>query len=239
MIDRAEPLAHQPLSEAELQRLSAFLAGIKNAGALKLEGMDGLFCALIAGPDLVMPSEYLPLVWGGELPDENAFQSLEEANGILQLMMRHWNTIAAELAQHKVYEPLILEPDAGTVPGRDWARGFMRGVYLRRAGWAELMCDENEGQLLAIPLVAGEVDPEFPREPLSAEKREELVLWMGAGLARSYRHFVGQRSAASSATRDATTHRRSTPKVGRNDPCPCGSGQKFKHCCGRGGEPPH
>jgi len=24
-----------------------------------------------------------------------------------------------------------------------------------------------------------------------------------------------------------------TPKVGRNDPCPCGSGKKFKHCCGR------
>ena len=23
------------------------------------------------------------------------------------------------------------------------------------------------------------------------------------------------------------------PKVGRNDPCPCGSGKKFKHCCGR------
>ena len=26
--------------------------------------------------------------------------------------------------------------------------------------------------------------------------------------------------------------RRSTPKVGRNDPCPCGSGKKYKHCCG-------
>jgi preprotein translocase subunit SecA len=26
---------------------------------------------------------------------------------------------------------------------------------------------------------------------------------------------------------------RKTPKVGRNDPCPCGSGKKYKHCCGR------
>ena len=26
---------------------------------------------------------------------------------------------------------------------------------------------------------------------------------------------------------------RSAPKVGRNDPCPCGSGKKYKHCCGR------
>lgn len=29
-----------------------------------------------------------------------------------------------------------------------------------------------------------------------------------------------------------TTVRRETPKVGRNDPCPCGSGKKFKKCCG-------
>ncbi|MDD4821881.1 MAG: SEC-C metal-binding domain-containing protein [Bacteroidales bacterium] len=25
---------------------------------------------------------------------------------------------------------------------------------------------------------------------------------------------------------------RSTPKIGRNEPCPCGSGKKYKHCCG-------
>ena len=29
------------------------------------------------------------------------------------------------------------------------------------------------------------------------------------------------------------TVRRETPKIGRNDPCPCGSGKKYKHCCGR------
>jgi preprotein translocase subunit SecA len=28
------------------------------------------------------------------------------------------------------------------------------------------------------------------------------------------------------------TIRRTTPKVGRNEPCPCGSGKKFKKCCG-------
>jgi SEC-C motif-containing protein len=32
-----------------------------------------------------------------------------------------------------------------------------------------------------------------------------------------------------------TTIVRSVPKVGRNDPCPCGSGKKYKQCCGRNG----
>lgn len=31
----------------------------------------------------------------------------------------------------------------------------------------------------------------------------------------------------------ATTIVRATPKVGRNEPCPCGSGKKYKHCCGK------
>ncbi|MBQ6401413.1 MAG: SEC-C domain-containing protein [Firmicutes bacterium] len=33
--------------------------------------------------------------------------------------------------------------------------------------------------------------------------------------------------------KQSKTVRRETPKVGRNDPCPCGSGKKYKHCCGR------
>lgn len=38
-------------------------------------------------------------------------------------------------------------------------------------------------------------------------------------------------TAASQA--QGTTYVRSQPKVGRNDPCPCGSGRKYKHCCGK------
>ncbi len=33
--------------------------------------------------------------------------------------------------------------------------------------------------------------------------------------------------------RASRTVRREGPKIGRNDPCPCGSGKKYKHCCGR------
>ena len=33
--------------------------------------------------------------------------------------------------------------------------------------------------------------------------------------------------------KESGTFRRETPKIGRNDPCPCGSGKKYKQCCGR------
>ena len=37
----------------------------------------------------------------------------------------------------------------------------------------------------------------------------------------------------SGSTPEKAQVRRTTPKVGRNDPCPCGSGKKYKHCHGR------
>ena len=147
--------------------------------------------------------------------------------------MRRWNSIIGELAKTSVYLPLVEAPDERGVSGRAWARGFMRGVRLSgSAGWTKLFTAESEGSLLAIPIVAGEVDPAWPPQPLSTEKGEELLANMAAGFARAYRHFAPLRQVAAHAGHRRATYRRSAPKVGRNDPCPCGSGKKFKHCCG-------
>jgi uncharacterized protein len=77
--------------------------------AMNVEQLDGFFTALIAGPETVMPSEYYPEVFGGEMSDTCEFDSLDEANEILGLLMRHWNTIAATLFKGKVYVPLLPE----------------------------------------------------------------------------------------------------------------------------------
>ncbi|MFC1644325.1 SEC-C metal-binding domain-containing protein, partial [Candidatus Omnitrophota bacterium] len=38
---------------------------------------------------------------------------------------------------------------------------------------------------------------------------------------------------APAGSKEEVTYRRDAPKVGRNDPCPCGSGKKYKKCCGK------
>ena len=40
-------------------------------------------------------------------------------------------------------------------------------------------------------------------------------------------------AVTSRAQAENTTIVRTQPKVGRNDPCPCGSGKKYKNCCGK------
>jgi uncharacterized protein len=105
---------------------------------MNVEQLDGFFAALIAGPETVMPSEYYPEVFGGEMAETCEFGSIDYANEILRLMMRHWNTIAGTLFKGEVYVPLLLEDENGVAHGNDWARGFMRGMGMRHDGWAEL-----------------------------------------------------------------------------------------------------
>jgi preprotein translocase subunit SecA len=49
--------------------------------------------------------------------------------------------------------------------------------------------------------------------------------------------FLNRDAESGGEEEDQETFRRELPKVGRNDPCPCGSGKKYKHCHGRRGAP--
>src|ERR1022692_3132353 len=120
---------NEPLTDAELDRLGDFLKDCKGGKAMDIEALDGFFAALIAGPETVMPSEYYREVFGGEMSDTCEFGSLDEANEILGLMMRHWNTIAGTLFKGEAYVPLLLEDENGIAHGNDWARGNSCGAW--------------------------------------------------------------------------------------------------------------
>jgi len=200
---------------------------------MNVEQLDGFFAALIAGTEIVMPSEYYPEVFGGEMSDVCEFGSLDEANEFLGLMMRHWNTIAGTLNKGEVYGPILLQDENGVAHGNGWAHGFMRGTLMRHDGWLELVNNEKHGGCL-IPMMMlcheHDEDPEMRPKPISPEKREEVIVHMAAGLLGAYRYFRAHRQVSASAHRSEP--RRNAPKVGRNDQCPCGSGKKYKKCCG-------
>ena len=62
---------------------------------------------------------------------------------------------------------------------------------------------------------------------LTERERKERVL--------NARHAQAQSQTAVSSRSESENQqiRRTSPKIGRNDPCPCGSGKKYKNCCGR------
>jgi uncharacterized protein len=182
---------HEPLTDAELDRLGKFLKSCKGK-AMNIEALDGFFAALITGPETVMPSEYYPEVFGGEMSDTYEFASLDEANEILGLMMRHWNTIAAALNKDEVYGPILLQDENGVAHGNDWAHGFMRGTLMRHDGWLELVNDEEQGGCM-VPIFMlhyeHDTDPKMRPKPISPEQREDVIGCMAAGPLAAYRYF--------------------------------------------------
>jgi uncharacterized protein len=106
------------LSEAEIERLAALLAANRNPEALSLEGVDGLFCALIASPALVMPHEYLPVILGGTLEAGGLLGDLAGVQEMMGLLMRLWNAIAHDFEHETVHLAYIEEPGVDGIVGR-------------------------------------------------------------------------------------------------------------------------
>ena len=80
-------------------------------------------------------------------------------------------------------------------------------------------------------LGADEVTKEEDKLTRTPAQREKLAKQIPAGLAAIHRYWLPYRKAVHERML-AATYQREHPKVGRNDPCPCGSGKKFKKCCG-------
>ena len=64
-------------------------------------------------------------------------------------------------------------------------------------------------------------------------KREETVKITGEGLQNSAINNLDGTMASKTSTPQNQTVINNEPRMGRNDPCPCGSGKKYKQCCGR------
>ena len=225
----------QPLSEADFDSLSEALERL-GGRAMNLEQLDGFLASLVCGPEDVSQTECLQEVCGLDVVnDESA--SDPSMQTLLLLLSRHRDGIAHVLRSGDVFTPLLVTDEHGEYPANDWAKGFLRGVGLRRGAWASLMNDEEHGgSLVPIFALAHEHDPDPEmrpyKGPIPAELRERLVVGAAAAVMNIYRYFKARSIAPELSIRDSPTHRRSEPKVGRNEPCPCGSGKKYKLCCG-------
>jgi uncharacterized protein len=111
---------------------------------------------------------------------------------------------------------------------RRWAGGFSTAMALAREASGSLIEDERT-QDLVVPFIGffQSDDPEF--EP--ADDIEERLDQAAAAIPRAIlvlRKLAKLRGADGLAAHKGTV----SGKIGRNEPCPCGSGIKYKRCCG-------
>ncbi len=194
--------------------------------------LDGYLTGIVVSPDLLLPSRWLDGIWG---ENEPTFDGLDQMQTVIAAVMDHYNAIIAALdagfkqieANNTAdYRPLFLaasgKPNHDVV--RTWVRGFGKAMALAPERWSSLAEDERLQPLLT-PFV-GFLDitgPDF--EP--ADNIDELLDEAATAIPRAT--IILRRIAQFSSAPPASGRR---IKIGRNDPCLCGSGLKYKRCCG-------
>ena len=261
------PAGMSALSPAERSWLDWLLLALSVRGAaLPLEAVDGYFTALhIAPAELPFAACEAP-IWTGATARER-FTRPEIADAARGLLARCFDAGRARLASGAPAQPL-LEVDDPLLAGALWATGFVTGMDRTPRTWNRLLLqpevrslvdpllsleetgvDEDpwgDGSDPGLPEPGGfdpdagdaddvaDEDPDAFDDELDEldELEEERIRLRGEILDALPETIQTLRRVVR-----ATVLPPERP-AGRNDPCPCGSGKKYKKCCGAPGAVP-
>jgi uncharacterized protein len=225
--------------------LADFLADPKRpAGTLRYHELQGFLFAVTAAPDLVMPSEWLPEVFGGQAPD---FDDADQENAILEELRTLYNSInmSAGSGQAKLPDDCRFADDpmanlADDAPISLWCRGFTNGHQWMEESWDAFVPDSagNDFGLQVMTLsffATPALAAAFAKEIGRSDMPEVAALFRKVfpDAVQDYA-WLGRAISEVLETRNAAPAPRAKPAAGRNVQCPCGSGRTFKKCCGAG-----
>ena len=220
-----------------LKQLQAELLDL-DENSMLVEELDGFVAGLISCPELIPPSEWLPVVWGLSGEEESpVFDTLEHANKVIALVMGHYNHVAKTLFESPdEYRPLFATDERNDdIIWELWIEGFDKAMKLRPAAWLPLMEADPETSA-AIRGLLTLIDVANQDEKLSLLKRRELEdaapELIGPWLLTVNDWRLENNLEGGGASQKLSPVTTPLGKVGRNDPCPCGSGKKYKKCCG-------
>jgi uncharacterized protein len=225
----------QGLSRAKKQLASALLD--LHEDAMLLEELDGFVAGLLVCPEMIPPSDWLPLIWNREGGDDPVFENLAHANKVMGLVKEHYNDVARALFERPGdYAPLFaIDRRNGDVLWELWIEGFDKAVKLRPAAWLPLVAADSRtaqawrGLMNLAEVACSEIPlPAEQYDALTAGAPEKIAGWV---LDLNDWRLAHYQPPAVLRT-EANPFVASSGKVGRNEPCPCGSGKKYKKCCG-------
>ncbi len=229
-------IAPSKVTQEMLEELDEFLmSDDAPEDCMQLSDLDGFLAGIVVSPELIMPSEWTPVIWMDGGP---SFNDMKQAERIMGTVMGRYNEIIRQLDHDPdSYSPILYEGPGGTLLAADWAEGFMDAFGLRVDAWDALFEDE-EGRYLIGPIMALLHDKDgkpFITGTLEEMRqiREESAQSLSFVVKDIYDFWKARRNPSDDLGSPFNdNHRPFGQKVGRNEQCPCGSGKKYKRCCG-------
>jgi len=228
------------LSDKEMDELDSFLMSDATTNeVMLLDCLDGYLTAVASGPVRLEQNDWLPSVWGPTESDAPAFTSKAQEEKIIGLMNRHLNAIVWNLQQEdEPFEPVFdlnvyQDDEREYVDGEMWAHGYMTAIQLNRNSWNALFESKHGVEMLRPIYLLGAADVTEEEELLvqTPAQREELSRTIPASVGWIYKFWAPQRRAEDIRISGRSAEAEN-PKISRNAPCICGSGRKYKKCCG-------
>jgi uncharacterized protein len=195
---------------------------------LRPEGIHGAITAVALSPNPCTPNTWIPVLYNmkGDSPE---FLDRNQAKEFLDTAILAYNSTVASLTGNEEYALTFSvgeKPDAAeTAKLQAWCEGFIKG--LRQTGVDPGSYDDDFISLMSP--IAFCAKPDFFHGSEGAIEQDgqihRIAKEIPANLIalRNYFYLTLQKKRMNTVTTQA----------GRNDPCPCGSGKKFKHCCGK------
>jgi uncharacterized protein len=138
------------VSESDLDYLDEWLASEESPpNSMMLSDLDGFLTAIAIGPEVILPSEWLPVSWGGGAPE---FKDQMQAQRIMETILGRYNEILSTLlTDPDSLEPIFWSKDDGAVIVEDWAMGFLDGIQLHLKHLEPLLKPGKQGVLI-VPI---------------------------------------------------------------------------------------
>lgn len=239
------PPADDSFTETDLDRLEALLdSEIFQGEAMLLDELQALLCAIISGPSPASPDDWLPVVFG----ENPAFENEPQAAEIISLLIRFYNDLAEKLDTGEGWE-IILYPeddDPDTLDFATWADAYIYGSQLT-CNWYEAVGDHADqlteflqplfllnGMLKEDALQRGEDWMSAAQEQAAIEAAKNDL----PDLISAIHDFWKAKQTSDASIADELRRKGILPvsdlsSMAADDACPCGSGRKFRQCCGR------
>ena len=212
--------------EAARSRLMELLDDKSEArNTMRCDEVQGFMMALLSGPDALNPTNWLPEILG----EESLFDAKERTE-IERLVMAMAADMRMKLNEKILPDLWFYEDEAGNPDFYTWCNAYLYALDIVPTDWFEAV-DQEEFEDLFYPIMAlgGIYDDEENGEVILHLNEKELTQ-LESDLPHVLLDIYWYWQAIINKPQ---TVRREGEKVGRNDPCPCGSGKKYKACCGK------
>jgi len=228
----------------EFQSLEqCFLSEVMASSSIGLYQACGFTLAVASAPEIITPLEWLPCLFlEDRLPEFPSETDREKAISLLIHLADHWTV---QIAGRAPQDALLELPDgcwfiSGKGPSqavRDFCKGYLSGYRWLQRAWdlaLQKVGDEDREKLVFNATIMACLTLHYsdekgetatmpgrvlPMKPAKAWHLLPALLIESGGFGLDRQQAMGD-SAPMAAD-----------QVGRNEPCPCGSGKKYKKCC--------